>query len=205
MFQQTVHLRHARTGRDQHQRPVRQLGKVGVAKGQLDPRHTVALQLLDQAARTVFTSQHVQLLCRDRRAAPMRWRTPTSRRFTLDHQVLPGVITRWLAGRSAQADPPDITTHFDALAQLAGKTAHRQLTLGQHAIPEHHARCQRLGHTGMNFAVIERLPRLHYLALDQQSRANMAVAIATALWALVTQALCRIEYPLARQGFQHRT
>ncbi|VVQ07086.1 hypothetical protein PS910_04409 [Pseudomonas fluorescens] len=61
MFDQAVHLRHAGAGGDQHQRPVRQLGQVGIAKRQFHTRHLVALQLLQQAARTVFANQHVEL------------------------------------------------------------------------------------------------------------------------------------------------
>ena len=47
------------------------------------------------------------------------------------------------------------------------------------------------------------LTRLHDPAFDQQRRADVAVAITTALRAFIAQTLCRIENPFTRQGFQH--
>ncbi|MNC74629.1 hypothetical protein D3C75_1260180 [compost metagenome] len=61
MFEQAVHLRHTGTRSNQHQRTVRQLGQMRIAKGHLQTRHTVALQLSDQFHRTVLAGQHVQL------------------------------------------------------------------------------------------------------------------------------------------------
>ena len=120
-----------------------------------------------------------------------------------DHQVLPSVVARGLASRRAQAHTPDVAADIDAVDQLAGEAAYRQLAFGQHTVPEDHAVLQRLCDAGVKLAMIDHDTFLANAAFHQHRAAHMAIAVAAALRALVAQALRGSQDPLARQGFQH--
>ncbi len=72
VLDQAVHLRHAGSRGDQHQRTVGQFRQVRVAERQLDPCQALALQLRDQRDGTVFLGQDVQLKVASRMRAEAR-------------------------------------------------------------------------------------------------------------------------------------
>ncbi len=190
---QAVHLRHAGAGGDQHQRAVRQVGQVRVAEGHLHAGEAVALQLGQQVDGAVLAGQDVQFQVTPflRRGGQRESRRVAA--VALDQQVLPSVVARRLAGRGAQAHTPNITAHWLAERHLAGEFAHRQLARRQHAIPVQHAIFQRFGQAGEEFAVVAHLAILAYTAFHQQRRADMAVAVAAALRAVVALAPRTVE------------
>jgi hypothetical protein len=97
----------------------------------------------------------------------------------LDHQVLPGVVTRRLAGRGAQAHTPDIATDVDAFADLARQLAHRQLSRRQHAIPQHTV-FQRLGDAGVELTMVAHFAGLLRPGLPPAARRTHGNAVAAA-------------------------
>ncbi|MNH35348.1 hypothetical protein D3C79_960220 [compost metagenome] len=127
MLDQAVHLRHAGACGDQYQRTIGQLSQVSIAKRHLEPRHTVALQLCNQCHRTVFAGQHVQLKFASAMGGRCQGEGRLVARFALDHQVLPGMVTRRFARRRPQAHPPDVATDLNALTQLTGQCPYWQL------------------------------------------------------------------------------
>ena len=115
----------------------------------------------------------------------------------MQQQVLPGVIARHAAGRRAQAQAKDIAADIDAVDQLAAELALRQLAGGEHAVPVQHAVLLRLRQAGKHLPLLERLAGLAHAPVDQQRRADLAIAVAAALRALEALAPRRIEDALA--------
>ena len=115
-----------------------------------------------------------------------------------------GVVARRLACRGAQPYTGHITTHRLAFDYLAAQFAHRQLARRQHAIPVQHAILQRLGQAGEQLAMVQLGAVLPHPPLHQQGGADMAVAIAAALRAVVAKAPGGIQDALAGSNLQHR-
>ena len=197
VLDQAVHLRHAGARGNQHQRPFRQLGQMGVAERQLNARQAVALQLGQQLQAAGFAPEDMQLQLAPavRRRGQGKGRRLAAR--PLDHQVLPSVIARHLARRRTQAHPPDITANLGTLDQLTAEPVLRQLARRQHAIPVQQAVFQRFGQAGEQLAMLALLTALAHPPLNQQGRADMAIAVATALRAVITEASRAIENALA--------
>ncbi len=204
MLDQAVHLAHASAGGNQHQRPVGQLGQVGVAKRHFNARQAISPQLVDQLHRTGLTRQHMQL-----QFTPGMWRGRQREScllaaLTFDHQVLPRVITQRFTGRRTQAHPPDVAADVDALTDAARQLAHWQLAQGKHTVPEQHAVLQRFGNAGEQLAMVADFAILANPSFNQQRGANMAIAIAAAVWAVIAQPPCSIQDPFPGFKRQHR-
>ncbi len=203
MLDQGMNLAHAGASGDQHQRTVRQFGQVGIAKGQLDTHQRVALQLFDQAQRTGFARQHVNFQitpavgCRSHREGGFL------AALALDHQILPGVITRRLAGRCTQTHAPGVATDLATLDDLTRQAAHRQLTQCEYVIPQQHAVFQRCGDAGVELAMIVDFAGLLDAAVHQQRCTHMAIAVAAALRAVIAQAPRTVENPLTGLYLEH--
>ena len=122
--------------------------------------------------------------------------------FTLQQHVLTSVVTRQFASRGAQAQAVDIAALGRTIDDLTGQLTHRQLAWREHGVPMQHTVFQRLGQAGEQLALFDDFVRLTHAALDQQGGADMAVAVATAVRAIESQALQRIENALVGQHLE---
>ena len=121
----------------------------------------------------------------------------------MNHQVLARMIARRLAGRGPQSDPPGITADVGTTDDLTRKTAHRQFSQREHAIPQHDAVFQRLCYASVELAMVAHTAVLFDTPFHQQRGTHVAITVTTALRAFITQTACAIENPLAGQNIQH--
>ena len=181
VLDQAVHLRHAGSRSDQHQRTVGQFRQMRVAERQLDPCQALARSIVRSARRHClpWPGCAPQVASRMRRGGQGKRRAVAA--VTLQQQVLPGVIA-WRACRPARAGRPGRRRRRPLRRSSTGRSAcaeavHRR----QHPVPMQHAVFQRLGEAGEEFAMIAYLAVLAY---------PPSTSSAAQIWQLPLRQLC---------------
>src|SRR5690606_23593022 len=120
---------------DQYQRPVRQLGQMGIAEWQLHTSEPLAIDEFQQLSWLRFTGEDMQLqLTPHRRRRGQREGRPFAV-LPLQQRILASMVAWWFAGRCTQAQTVYIATDRLACDELTAKLAHGQFAGHQYALP----------------------------------------------------------------------